>query len=128
MDENLEWLTQNTEDLKSNKGNLTFSTHSTLFRFFPLSSKTFCTPSWLNFWKVLPPPFNKGGGGGVPTMMIASSWSLPIYFPLTQVRRKKLIAALLCFVVNFLFPRIWFWWFHSSQKKKKKKKKKVNKC
>ena len=23
MDENLEWLTQNTEDLKSNKGNLT---------------------------------------------------------------------------------------------------------
>ena len=28
MDENLEWLTQNTEDLKSNKGNLTFSTHT----------------------------------------------------------------------------------------------------
>ena len=28
MDENLEWLTQNTEDSKSNKGNLTFSTHS----------------------------------------------------------------------------------------------------
>ena len=24
MDENLEWLTQNTEDLKSNKGNLYF--------------------------------------------------------------------------------------------------------
>ena len=28
MDENLEWLTQNTEDLKSNKGNLTFPTHT----------------------------------------------------------------------------------------------------
>ena len=28
MDENLEWLTQNTEDTKSNKGNLTFSTHT----------------------------------------------------------------------------------------------------
>ena len=28
MDENLEWLTQNTEDPKSNKGNLTFSTHT----------------------------------------------------------------------------------------------------
>ena len=27
MDENPEWLTQNTEDPKSNKGNLTFSTH-----------------------------------------------------------------------------------------------------
>ena len=28
MDQNLEWLTQNTEDLKSNKGNLTFPTHT----------------------------------------------------------------------------------------------------
>ena len=28
MDENLEWLTQNTEDQKSNKGNLTFPTHT----------------------------------------------------------------------------------------------------
>ena len=28
MDENLEWLTQNTEDPKSYKGNLTFSTHT----------------------------------------------------------------------------------------------------
>ena len=28
MDENLEWLTQNTEDPKSNKGNLTFQTHT----------------------------------------------------------------------------------------------------
>ena len=28
MDENLEWLTQNTEDPKSNKGNLTFPTHT----------------------------------------------------------------------------------------------------
>ena len=27
MDENLEWLTQNTEDPKSNKGNLNFPTH-----------------------------------------------------------------------------------------------------
>ena len=28
MDENLEWLTQNTEDQKSNKGNLTLPTHT----------------------------------------------------------------------------------------------------
>ena len=28
MDENREWLTQNTEDPKSYKGNLTFPTHS----------------------------------------------------------------------------------------------------
>ena len=28
MDENLECLTQNTEDPKSNKGNLTFPTHT----------------------------------------------------------------------------------------------------
>ena len=28
MDKNLEWLTQNTEDTKSNKGNLTFPTHT----------------------------------------------------------------------------------------------------
>ena len=28
MDENLEWLTQNTEDLKSNKGNFTFPPHT----------------------------------------------------------------------------------------------------
>ena len=28
MDENLAWLTQNTEDPKSNKGNLTFPTHT----------------------------------------------------------------------------------------------------
>ena len=28
MDENLEWLTQNIEDPKSNKGNLTFPTHT----------------------------------------------------------------------------------------------------
>ena len=28
MDENLEWLTQNTEDPKSNKVDLTFSTHT----------------------------------------------------------------------------------------------------
>ena len=27
MDEDLGWLTQNTEDQKSNKGNLTFPTH-----------------------------------------------------------------------------------------------------
>ena len=30
MDENLEWLTQNTEDPKSNKRNLTFPTHNTV--------------------------------------------------------------------------------------------------
>ena len=28
MDKNLEWLTQNTEDPKSNKENLTFPTHT----------------------------------------------------------------------------------------------------
>ena len=28
MEENLEWLTQNTEDPTSNKGNLTFSRHA----------------------------------------------------------------------------------------------------
>ena len=28
MDENLEWLTQNTEDPKSHKGSLTFPTHT----------------------------------------------------------------------------------------------------
>ena len=28
MDENLEWLTQNAEDPKSNTGNLTFPTHT----------------------------------------------------------------------------------------------------
>ena len=28
MDENLEWLTQNTEDLKRNRGNLTFPPHT----------------------------------------------------------------------------------------------------
>ena len=28
MDDNLEWLTQKTEDSKSNKGNLTFPTHT----------------------------------------------------------------------------------------------------
>ena len=28
MDENLAWPTQNTEDLKGNKGNLTFPTHT----------------------------------------------------------------------------------------------------
>ena len=69
LDENLAWLTQKTEDPKSNKGNLTFTTHtvnvielnfkvikkwqppvpistSTPFSgLFPLSSKKFCTPS-----------------------------------------------------------------------------------
>ena len=63
MDGNLEWLTQNTEDLKSNKGNLTFSTHTVnvievksnkkvatphcyinLFRFIPISSKKYLYP------------------------------------------------------------------------------------
>ena len=28
MDENLDWLTQNTEDPESNKGNVTFPTHT----------------------------------------------------------------------------------------------------
>ena len=47
MDKNLEWLTQNNEDLKSNKGNLTPTLRDSIFRrSYP------------------PPPFNKGGGGG----------------------------------------------------------------
>ena len=99
LDENLAWLTQKTEDLKSNKGNLTFLPHTVnvtelnckiikkvapppLFRFIPptLSIKKFGPPpppKWLNFWKVLPCPFNKSvcvcvcvcGEGGVPTML-----------------------------------------------------------
>ena len=89
MDENLEWLTQNTEDPKSNKRNLTFPTHTVnvielqsnkkvattpflhqlpLLRFIPLSSKIFCNPpSDSIFGRSYPPAFNKGvgwGGGG----------------------------------------------------------------
>ena len=69
LDENLAWQALKTEDQKSNKGNLTFTTHtvnvielnfkvikkwqppvpistSTPFSgLFPLSSKKFCTPS-----------------------------------------------------------------------------------
>ena len=57
MDENLEWLTQNTEDLKSNKGNLTpplppTHTHinpSPTFQVFPLFlAKHFVPPPLLN--------------------------------------------------------------------------------
>ena len=102
MDENLEWLTQNTEDSKSNKGNLTFLTHrvnvtklqsnkkvATLPHFYinsppffsglsPLSSKKFCTsPSDSFFGRSYPPLIRRGGGqeerGGVPTM-----WSIVI--------------------------------------------------
>ena len=66
MDENLEWLTQNTEDLKSNKGNLTpplppTHTHQPLPHFSgfsPLSSKTFRTsaPIESNFGRSYPRP------------------------------------------------------------------------
>ena len=49
MDKNLEWLTQNNEDLKSNKGNLTPTLRDSIFR------RSYPLP---------PPPFNKGGGAG----------------------------------------------------------------
>ena len=89
MDENLEWLTQNTEDPKSNKGNFTFCTHRVnvielesnktvatpppppfvhqppFSGLCPLSSKKICTPppSDSIFGRSYP-TFNKGGGGG----------------------------------------------------------------
>ena len=98
LDENLAWLTQKTEDLKSNKGNLTFLPHTVNvielnckiikkvappppFSGFspPLLKKNLSPPpppKWLNFWKVLPCPFNKSvcvcvcvWGGGGPTML-----------------------------------------------------------
>ena len=70
LDENLAWLTQKTEDLKSNKGNLTFPPHTinvielnckvlnnppTFSDSSPLSSKSILRPKGLNFWKVLHP-------------------------------------------------------------------------
>ena len=82
MDDNLEWLTQKTEDSISNKGNLTFPTHAVNvielsgnkkvatphfyinppFQIYPpFLAKNFILPKWLNFQKVLPPPFNEGG-------------------------------------------------------------------
>ena len=85
MDQNLAWLTQKTEDPKSNKENLTFSTHTKydwtennkkvvtpppdfyinplLLVYPPFPAKIFLAPpKWFNFRKV--------GGGGVPTMQV----------------------------------------------------------
>ena len=87
MDENLEWLTQKTEDSKSNKGNLTFPTHTVNvielsgnkkvttppflhqpppFRIYPLFlAKNFEPPQVTQFLKgptLL--PLKRGGGGG----------------------------------------------------------------
>ena len=78
MDENLEWLTQKTENPKSNKGNLTFPTHlvnvielqsnkksgnpPSFSVLSPLSSKKLCTPQVTQFLEDPPPPFNNGRG------------------------------------------------------------------
>ena len=91
LDENLAWLTEKTEDPKSNKGNLNFlpqtvnvielnckvikkvATPAFLHQPPPLSRKTFCTPpSDSIFGKSYPLPFNRGGGGG-PTMSEVAS-------------------------------------------------------
>ena len=68
MDENLAWLTEKTEDPKSNKRNLTFTTQK------------FCPPQFDSNDSIFgrsylpPPPFNKsvgwGVGGGGLTMQI----------------------------------------------------------
>ena len=84
MDDNLEWLTQKTEDSKSNKGNLTFPTHTVNVielsgnkkvatpHFYinppfsdlsPVSSKKFQTsPRDSIFGRSYPPPLIRGGG------------------------------------------------------------------
>ena len=87
MDKNLAWLTQKIEQSKSNKGNLTFPSHTVniielqgnkkvttpafphhppppLQVYPPFLTKNFVPPSkWLNFGKVLSPPFISGEGG-----------------------------------------------------------------
>ena len=92
MDENLEWLTQKTEDSKSNKGNLTFPTHTVNvielsgnkkvatphfyinppFQIYPpFLAKNFCNPpSDSIFGRSYPPTplIREGRGAGVPTM------------------------------------------------------------
>ena len=94
LDENLPWLTQKTEDPKSNKGNLTFppntvnvnelnckvikkvATPSPSPNFYinpsfsglsPLSRKNAIAPQVTKYLEGPTPPFNKEGGGG-PTM------------------------------------------------------------
>ena len=82
LDENLAWLTQKNEDLKSNNGNLTFTSHTVNvtelnikiikkvatppflhqppppFQVYPpfLAKNFVPSPKWLNFSKVLPHP------------------------------------------------------------------------
>ena len=94
LDENLAWLTQKTEDPKSNKGNLTFPSHEVNliklqsskkvatsiststppFNVYPpFLAKTFVPPSPSDsiFGRSYPALITQGrGGGGVPTMLI----------------------------------------------------------
>ena len=92
MDQNLAWLTQKTEEPKSNKVKLTFPSHTvnmtelqsnkvatphfyinpphTYTGLSPFLAKKFCIPPprVTQFSESPTPPFNKEGGG-VPTMM-----------------------------------------------------------
>ena len=92
MNENLAWLTKKSEDLKSNKGNVTFPTHSkcdwtvkklkvatlppiststtTLFRFIPFLAKHFSPPPQVTQFLEGPNPPVIRMVGGVPTMML----------------------------------------------------------
>ena len=54
MDENLEWLTRNTKDLKSNIGDLTFPTHTVNVIELSSNKKVATPPAFLH---QLPPPF-----------------------------------------------------------------------
>ena len=96
MDQNLAWLTQKTEEPKSNKGNLTFPSHTVNmielqsnkkwqpFPWFlhqrhfiglsPLSSKKFSTLSKVTQFSEGPTPclIRGGGGRGVPTKEMCS--------------------------------------------------------
>ena len=73
MDDNLEWLTQKTEDLKSNKGNLAFPTH-TVNEIELSGNKKVAIPPFLHDppFQIYPALIRRGGGGGVPTMRSVS--------------------------------------------------------
>ena len=88
MHQNLAWLTQKSEEPKSNKGNFTFPSNTVnmiepssnkkvatppfpyqpppLYRFIPLSSKKFCTPQVTQFLegRAPLPSIRRWGGGG----------------------------------------------------------------
>ena len=77
MDQNLAWLTQKTEDPKSNKGNLIFSTHIVSMIEMQNNEKSGRPPISTSTppLQVCPPPiFGRSypplirGGGGCPTM------------------------------------------------------------